>query len=432
MFDPNVPVTEQLVINAEDLRPKIMTPVQQIVNTPATQNTRSNMTTGLFSGDTGVGDTYRQSVARNQEMNSLKKSSLAAAQLGGYGAYINAMGMAGGMLGQGLGKLAGGVSPQQQAQNKLDELMKKHPNPKTYEEYMALSSEFMTAGMTEMGEKFHKMAQDMKTTKTANYMTPDMKNIRDKAQFELGCDINDPAIIRDGKNCYQLATDAHKIVKRVGTIETGEIEGVKNFQTAIGDVLDKQHQLRGSLATLRNLKKLSSQVYTGMGSGFVEQWNRFGTVLNLPGATNEQAALEAFRSGGLEVAMTYIHNTKGAVSDMEMAKFIEASPNLRNTELGNRLIIAFAIAKQEQQQKLNYAMSAFGRKNKGATMNDWLIEEDRLMQTKEYNIADKVQSAYDAAINDPKYTGLTTDVETEGDASTDIDAQIDKIEQGLK
>jgi len=181
MFDPNVPVAEQLVINAEDLRPKIMTPVQQIVNTPATQNTRSNMTTGLFSGDTGVGDTYRQSVARNQEMNSLKKSSLAVAQLGGYGAYINAGGVAGGMLGQGLGKLAGGVSPQQQAQNKLDELMKKHPNPKTYEEYMALSSEFMTAGMTEMGEKFHKMAQDMKTTKTTANL--DLQKLHDSLAY---------------------------------------------------------------------------------------------------------------------------------------------------------------------------------------------------------------------------------------------------------
>jgi len=139
------------------------------------------MTTGLFSGDTGVGDTYRQSVARNQEMNSLKKSSLAVAQLGGYGAYINAGGVAGGMLGQGLGKLAGGVSPQQQAQNKLDELMKKHPNPKTYEEYMALSSEFMTAGMTEMGEKFHKMAQDMKTTKTTANL--DLQKLHDSLAY---------------------------------------------------------------------------------------------------------------------------------------------------------------------------------------------------------------------------------------------------------
>ena len=51
--------------------------------------------------------------AQQEQMNALEKSSMGVAQLDGYGAITHAAGMAGGMLGQGLGNLAGGVSPEQ-------------------------------------------------------------------------------------------------------------------------------------------------------------------------------------------------------------------------------------------------------------------------------------------------------------------------------
>jgi len=185
--------------------------------------------------------------------------------------------------------------------------------------------------------------------------------------------------------------------------------------------------LHSNLLTLGNLKSLVPKIYTGTGQGAVAAWNKIGTVLGFEDATDAQAATEAFRSGGLEVAMQYINATKGAVSDMEMEKFIEASPNLHNTQLGNLFIIEFAIARQKREQKLLSAMNRFSLKHPGATSTQWNIEEDRLLNTEEYDISKKLQKAYDAAKNDPKYTGLTTDVNTVDDASTDIQSQIDNL-----
>jgi len=334
--------------------------------------------------------------------------------------------MAGEDFGRNLGGMLGMQTAEEVKQGKIEEIMGQYgEGAKSYEQLLAIADDFRSANMLDLWEETMGMADEMKTTK--NTMTPDMKNIRDKAQFELGCDINDPAIIRDGKNCYQLATESHLKVKRVGQEETGLIGGVKSFQETIADVRENQKTLRINLLTLGNLKSLVPKIYTGTGQGAVAAWNKIGTVLGFEDATDAQAATEAFRSGGLEVAMQYINATKGAVSDMEMEKFIEASPNLHNTQLGNLFIIEFAIARQKREQKLLSAMNRFSLKHPGATSTQWNIEEDRLLNTEEYDISKKLQKAYDAAKNDPKYTGLTTDVNTVDDASTDIQSQIDNL-----
>ena len=90
-------------------------------------------------------------------------------------------------------------------------------------------------------------------------------------------------------------------------------------------------------------------------------------------------------------------------------------------------IIEFAMARQKREQKLLSEMAKFSRKYPGATTTDWLIKEDELLNSEEFDISKKLQAAYDAAKNDPKYTGLTTDVVSEGDASTDIQSRIDAL-----
>ena len=365
MFDPNVPVAEQLVINAEDLRPKIMTPVQQIVNTPATQNTRSNMTTGLFSGDTGVGDTYRQSVARNQEMNSLKKSSLAVAQLGGYGAYINAGGVAGGMLGQGLGKLAGGVSPQQQAQNKLDELMKKHPNPKTYEEYMALSSEFMTAGMTEMGEKFHEMAQDMKPT--SNTMSTAMKDKRDIAKYQLGCDYNDVECAKKANTVYIETKRQTAGEKGEGEFRIGQSKILNEAETKIyADADEANYQI----ASIDQSIKMMDDIYTGAGGDWLAYGKNLASSFGFAEA-DWAAGEEQFKVNTMKSVMAWVKQTKGAISEKEMKLFADASPGLSRTRAGNRLILNTMREAALYQRRLEDEYGIWAEENPKGGIRQW-------------------------------------------------------------
>jgi len=344
---------------------------------------------------------------------------------GGVAAAV--MAQAGGMLGGAAMEAAGYQTPAQAKQQARQEVQAMFPNPTTYSEMVQMANALKNLGQMDDYQQIMEMADDMKPTKTSSDETPDMKNIRDKAKFDLRCDINDPAIIKDGKNCYQLASESHLKVKRVGQEETGLKAGVESFQKTIAGTRENQKTLRTNLLTLGNLKSLVPQIYTGTGQGAVAAWNQIGTVLGFTEATNAQAATEAFRSGGLEVAMQYINATKGAVSDMEMKKFIDASPNLHNTQLGNLFIIEFAMARQKREQKLLSAMNRFSLKYPGATSAQWNNEEDRLINTEEYDISKKLQKAYDAAKNDPKYTGLETNVVLDGDASNDTQTLIDNL-----
>lgn len=70
-------------------------------------------------------------------------------------------------------------------------------------------------------------------------------------------------------------------------------------------------------------------------------------------ATQEQvdqvANLEGLMSLGTEFALNFVQGTKGAVSDAEMALFLQAAPNIGNTPQGNQLILdkTEAIAKNQ-------------------------------------------------------------------------------------
>jgi hypothetical protein len=54
------------------------------------------------------------------------------------------------------------------------------------------------------------------------------------------------------------------------------------------------------------------------------------------------ASEEVFRSLALRDAISYVGETKGAISNMEMRLFQQASPALQNTTEGNKLLIEFS------------------------------------------------------------------------------------------
>ncbi|MBT7350173.1 hypothetical protein HN803_05275, partial [candidate division WWE3 bacterium] len=299
------------------------------------------------------------------------------------------------------------------------------PNPKTAEQFRQIGNALMNIDPDRA-----KMAFDQAENVTAT--ASDNRGSMQKS-VEYMASINQCSAHEKGTPeytaCMRKSIQDAEDYKRVGEVEFSNKQGIKNFQTAVGDSLKNQTHIRKQLSTLNNLKRLAPRIYTGLGQDGVQAWNRLGTVLGFETATDDQAATEAFRSGGLEIAMGFIHNTKGAVSDMEMAKFIEASPNLHNTEKGNLLIINFAIAQQELEKKLNVEMNRFSRNNRGATMSDWNFHADEFLNREENQISIKMREEFDAAFNDPAYTGIGEGIitDTDASASNDIQSQIDAL-----
>jgi len=329
-------------------------------------------------------------------------------------------------FGRNLGGMMGMQTPEDAKQAKIQEIMGQYgEGAKTEAQLKDIAGDFGNAGMMDLMQETLNMIDKTYGTN---------KDSRGAAQksIEYFAEINQCSTLPSGSaeytKCMRTSIQDAEDYKRVGEVEFGNKQGIKNFQTAVGDSLKNQTHIRKQISTLKNLKRLAPQIYTGLGQSGVAAWNKVGTMLGVGKATDAQAATEAFRSNGLEIAMGFIHNTKGAVSDMEMAKFIEASPNLHNTEKGNLLIINFAIAQQDLEKKLNVEMNRFSRNNRDATMADWNFHADSFLNRPENSISNQLQKDFDDAFSDPAYGGGTgVDTDTGTDASQDIQSQIDAL-----
>jgi len=107
-------------------------------------------------------------------------------------------------------------------------------------------------------------------------------------------------------------------------------------------------QQAGSDATLNiakftQLSEILPQIYTGWGAETLQGINRVGAALGIKSATEAAGQAEIFSQGGMTIALGYIKETKGAISDREFETFIAMAPGLRRTQLGNKLMIDTAV-----------------------------------------------------------------------------------------
>ena len=401
--------------------------------------------------------TFADIQAQNSLASQKQGNALANMQPGRGG--VASMYQLGGMLGGQVMGAMGQYSPEEEKAMGIESILSKYSGPpKTMQEAQGMANELHSANYTEEATsllaEFQKREKDLVKPETdaerkllaslikkygeqegsKRFLDSTKTSIKGNAQknVEFFAEINKCPALQSGSpeytKCMRRSIQDAEDYKRVGEVEFGNKQGIKNFQTAVGDSLKNQTHIRKQISTLKNLKRLTPQIYTGLGQSGVAAWNKVGTMLGVGKATDAQAATEAFRSNGLEIAMGFIHNTKGAVSDMEMAKFIEASPNLHNTEKGNLLIINFAIAQQDLEKKLNVEMNRFSRSNRSATMADWNFHADSFLNRPENSISNQLQKDFDDAFSDPAYGGGTgVDTDTGTDASQDIQSQIDAL-----
>ena len=85
-----------------------------------------------------------------------------------YAGMAASAGLQGDMAGRGLGMMLGGQDPLMQKQDLIDEIMRKHPDPKTPEELEAVANDLQAAGLTDLAMEVRGVAN---ATKTANAAT---------------------------------------------------------------------------------------------------------------------------------------------------------------------------------------------------------------------------------------------------------------------
>jgi len=176
----------------------------------------------------------------------------------------------------------------------------------------------------------------------------------DTAALILGCDLDNDADCR--KNAYELVKD----YKRQDVWE-GESTGA--LVDEMVSIQSEGASANGEIAKFNQMLTILPDIYTGWAAGAWQTANRVGAMFGLPEATKAAGQMEMFAQGGMEMALKYIQQTKGAVSDREFEAFLASAPGLTRTQLGNQLMLETAMKYAEYNQ------------NKAAEQTRWLAEQ---------------------------------------------------------
>jgi hypothetical protein len=106
-----------------------------------------------------------------------------------------------------------------------------------------------------------------------------------------------------------------------------------------------------NLAKFEQMLNILPNIYTGWGGEGWQEVQRVGALFGMPSMTKAAGQAEIFAQGGMDMALEYIKQTTGAISDREFLTFISMAPGLSRTELGNKLMLRTAKAYAEFRQK---------------------------------------------------------------------------------
>ncbi len=159
--------------------------------------------------------------------------------------------------------------------------------------------------------------------------------------------------------------------------QAGVVQPENLFKKGLAEIYVKEYgasrksanEARGRLknfaeadAMLKNIERLGGT--TGLGTEELTTFKKFAN--RFFGADYNESLIaseEAFAAKSGQLAMDYISQTKGAISDKEMARFDKMSPNLQTSVEGNRHIMAYAEIRAKQEIRLQKLADAYIKQN---------------------------------------------------------------------
>jgi len=242
-------------------------------------------------------------------------------------------GQGGAMMGGGAMQGMGFKTPAQQRNDNIMKVREMFPNPTTDADFREIGNMFNNIGEPDLAEQAFDQIKDTGTSKDT--MTTAMKDIRDIAKYQLGCDFNDPEC---AKKSNQLYIDR----KRKTAGEIGEGEFSKGQSKILNDaekkIYDDADEANYQIATIDQSMKMLDDIYTGAGGDWLSYGKNIAASFGFAEA-DWAAGEEMFKVNTMKSVMAWIKQTKGAISEKEMKLFAEAAPGLSRTRAGNRLIL---------------------------------------------------------------------------------------------
>jgi hypothetical protein len=327
------------------------------------------------------------------------------------GMYYNSS-LGGDMYGQGLmalsGMMGGSPDPRIAKQQAIAEIQQRFPNPDTYEEFMELYNALRLGGYYDYAEQAIKAANDVRssepTTGNKYDITNTMKDLRDIAKNLLQCDLKDPA-------CYKKANQELIDRKRKTSAEFGSDRQALGQADALLNEQENVYKLSDlaetQLATIdQSIAMLNEGLWTGVGGDFVTYGKQLASTFGFS-EPDWAAGAEQFKVNTMKAVMSWISQTKGAISEKEMKLFADAAPGLGKTEAGNRLILNTMREAALFQRRLEDEYNDWIRATLDPTLIKWRAH--RRNWTKTNGIKAPTAAEIKAALSDTKLPPKVSD-----------------------
>lgn len=181
----------------------------------------------------------------------------------------------------------------------------------------------------------------------------------------------------------------------------------KEFGTAREQAKDARNRLDNFAEASKMLDKIESLGgQTGIGSALFLEAKKLGNRLFDAGFDPELIATEeAFAAKTGQLAMDYISQTKGAISDKEMDRFDKMSPNLTTSLEGNRHLIKYAQIRAKLILDTQRAMNKYMKENNGVLDADF----DAVLAESTQGVKDEIDRWYVEANGIAQTSNLLTD-----------------------
>lgn len=343
---------------------------------------------------------------KRQQRQDLEESAMDFAQLPRGRGQVAAAGMAGGQLARGIGGMLGMQTPEEARVAKLQEIMSKYADAdKTnLDTYKNISGDLLQNNFYEEAKE----AMNIYETMFNQASTSDLSNLgkyQIDAEKILGCSAIEQNLGPNSKEFQECKVKATELAMKFKGQQSG-------YQEQSGKVLADQEpkiaenasRAKAQLAKLKQLEGfLESNIYTGMfAESLVEPALGFAAALGFDGAGIKAGNMQAFRANAMEMALGYVNQTKGAVSDREFEAFLQASAGLNRTKFGNQLIIQTAKALAKKESELQRVFVEWKRDaGTDATFGDWLDHKEQWESNYDLNLpytVEDVQKALNAPI----------------------------------
>jgi hypothetical protein len=246
-----------------------------------------------------------------------------------------------GMASQGAGRALGGMlgmqTPEQAKQDKIEEIMGQYgEGTKSYEQLMQIADSFRSANMPDLWQEVMDMADKMKPTASSDSDT--RGNIQKGIEY-FATEINGCNKLEKGtteySTCMKKSVDDAADYKR---LNPGIDVASKGFRDLSKETYAAGSRSLADISKYKRMLDILPDITTGPVAGsLLMSAKAFGSHFGFD--VKDTAKMEEFRSKAMTIALGFVNDTKGAVSDREFAAFLEAAPSLATTEAGNEILL---------------------------------------------------------------------------------------------